>query len=411
MKNINNTFNNYPTSFEQYFDNKPAGMSYFEYFFSIINPYKFERWVIRLIYLIIRLCNLDEWTIARVGTIAFMVGKSKRTVQRTLRPLVAMGLVQERIEGNNRRYKINQKNWDLLLGKYQGDNPIQDFYDETITQDYCVFSDVTPDVTPEFPASHFNLIDYEVKNEPTLRDCNNSYRSYDHQADDLSDPKKRESDKTQELFLLDPIEIEIKQEFEAITGKPLNLKKNRKPLAKLREMAEKAKDVVMLAFSNVANHCAETGTKVYNLAYVLTAAKNLIHPKTTPKKSPQDYVAASEQDKAYASIGGDPAKNRLVEPELSPERKEEENKAVLLKLEHHKIETELFNDLDQQTKDEMIQEEIELIKTQPIWEKIKPQYSWSFNGHIISLAIERIKNYLLQEYLDYQAFLLTQASG
>jgi DNA-binding transcriptional ArsR family regulator len=418
MQNTNNTLNNFPKSFALYFANKPEGMSFYQYFFSIINPHRFPYWVIKTLYLIIRLCKLENWTIARIGKIAWMVGKSKRTVQRTLRSLVAIGLVEEMIVGNHRRYRVNQTNFDILLGKYKGNNIIKDFYDEQITQDYYTEKmNVTPDVTPEFPESPFDIIDYEVNFEPTLRDCNNHEISLSHQKDDLaiSDPVTLESDKIEPLITLDPIEIEIKQEFEAITGKTLNLKKNRKPLTELKEIAKQTKDIVVLAFKNVANHIAEKGTQVYNLGYVLTAAKNLMHPKATPKTTPRDYAPASEQDKAHAAIGGDPAKHREKDPLETPEQKTErltqESKAVQLELKHDRIKTEFYNDLPNEVKNELIQKEIELMKTQSIWEKIKPQYSWSFDGHIVNLAIDRVKNALLEVYLDHQAFLTTQLSG
>lgn len=416
MQNTNNTLNNFPTSFEQYFANKPEGMSFYQYFFSIINPNKFQYWVIALIYLIIRLCNLDEWTIARIGKIAWMIGKSKRTVQRTLRSLVAIGLVEERIEGNLRRYRINQTNFDILLGKYRGDNIIKDFYDEQITQDYYIEKiSVTPDVTPEFPESPFDLIDYDANFEPTLRDCNNSNRSLSHQADDfhLSDSIVLESDKIEPLITLDPIEIEIKQEFEAITGKTLNLKKNRKPLTELKEIAKQAKDIVLLAFRNVANHIAEKGTKVYNLGYVLTAAKNLMQPKASPKTPHRDYAPASEQDKAYASIGGNSSSSSTQEP-TTPQQAQELEQARKLRQAHEEnpnLRSELYNNLAEADKKQLIREEISFLKTQPIWQTLHPNFPSLDMGFVIQYAIEKIKNYLLLEHLDYQADLTTQLSG
>src|SRR5262249_39657159 len=147
---------------------------------------------------------------------------------------------------------------------------------------------------------------------------------------------------------------EIKQEFEAITGKPLNLKSNLKPLTQLKEIAQQTKDIVVLAFRNVANHIAETGTKVYNLGYVLTAAKNLMRPKTTSR----DYVSSSEKDKAHASIGGDHAKYRQAEPTETPEQKaqrlKQESQAIVLELKKDALRTELFNALGEQDKNELI---------------------------------------------------------
>lgn len=418
---LNNTLNNFPTSFEQYNANKPAGMSNRDWFFSVINPYSFPQWVLQLIYCIIRLCKVDDWSFAFMDSIAFMRAKSKRTIQRTLRKLVAIGLVEEKIEGNLRRYRMNKTNWDILQGKYAGNNIIQDFYNENITQDYYndTTYDVTPDVTPSFSASSFESENYDTNDAPTLRDHINSSISLNHQKPqiDLSDPEILESDKKKDQILppndrpsdlieLDPIELEIKQEFEALTGKPLNIKKNRKPLTELKEIAQQAKDIVVLAFRNVAEHIAETGSKIYNLTYIVATAKNLMHPKTTPKIAPRDYSASSQQDKAYASIGGDPAKYAQRVPIETPEQKADrsiqENLAVRLALKHDALRTDLFNTLTDQDKNELIDMEVDYLKTKPIWHKLKPSWPWFDNTFALRYAIDKIKDYLLKDFLDNQ---------
>lgn len=415
MKNTENTEKNYPTKFEQYFINKPTKMSLYEYFFSIINPGRFPYWVIGFIYLVINLSKLDGWTIAFIGTLAGMMGKSGRTIQRTIRALVEIELLEERIDGNHRRYRVNQINFDKLRGKYKGTNIIEDFNNERITQDYYTENErVTPDVTPEFPTSHFELIDYEAKKASTVRDCNINNMVVNHQEDDLnlSDSIFNESDKEndqlpQNLIKLDAVEVEIKQKFETITGKPLDLKKNRKPLKELAKMAKEAKDIVLLAFSNVANYISETGNKVYNLAYVLTTAKNLIKQKISPNTTAKDY--------AHACVGGDVAKYReeaVVEtPEQKAQRLERESKLIEQELKHDQLRKELFDALSQQDKNELIEMEVDYLKSQPVWEKLKPSWPWFDSRGAINHAIDRIKQYLLQEYLDHQAFLTAQPSG
>jgi hypothetical protein len=330
-----------------------------------------------------------------------------------LKNLVAIGVLQVRVIKKNKQYKVN---WELLRSRQVSvvNNPNQ-------TGTSGITSAIFDENIPESP---FDLIDYEDENSATIRDWYNHEISLDHVKNDfdLSDSGILESDKKEDqpqppsdLIELDPLEVEIKQEFEKITGKPLNLKKNRKPLAELKEIATQAKDIVMLAFRNIANHIAETGTKVYNLGYVLTTVKNLMQPKATPKLTPRDYAPASEQDKAYGATGGDHAKYReqpsTETPEQKAERTKQESQAVHLLLKHEALRTEFFNALDEQDKNELIEMEIDYLKTRPIWEKLKPKWPWFDNSYAVTYVIDKIKDYLLQEFLYNQQDLATQPSG
>jgi hypothetical protein len=264
----------------------------------------------------------------------------------------------------------------------------------------------------------FDTIIYEDEIFPISEDWYINNISYNH-VDDLSDPKIAESDKKEDqpqppsdLIELEPLEVEIKKEFEAITGKPMNLKKNLKPLTELKELAKEAKDIVFLAFRNVANHIAETGAKVYNLAYVLTAAKNLMCPKSAPKTQPRDYAAASEEDKAYASVGG--SSKPISQQPLSPQQAKELEQARKIKYlceDNPNLRSELYDNLDQELKDKIIQGEIELLKTKPIWQNLHPNWPVLDMDYVLNFAIEHIKQCLLLEYLAYQEFLATQCSG
>lgn len=411
MQNTNNTFNNFPANSEEYFDNKVDGMSNHQWLFDPTNPYYFPFWVSVLINKIHILSLMKGWTFFKLRNLPARLPQSITkcidTLSITLNRLVVIDVLDMRVIKKNKQYKVN---WAFL---HSINIPAVNYLNTNMapTMIRTIFEE-------NFPESPFDLINYEDEFFPSIEEPNNSNRSLSHQVDDfhLSDPIILESDKIEPLITLDPIEIEIKQEFEAITGKTLNLKKNRKPLTELKEIAKQAKDIVLLAFRNVASHIAEKGTKVYNLGYVLTAAKNLMQPKTSPKTPPRDYAPASEQDKAYASIGGDPAKDRqkdlpLETPEQKTQRLKQESQAIQLQLKQEQIKTEFYNDLPDEVKNKLIQKEIELMKTQSIWEKIKPRYSWSFDGHIVNLAIDRIKNALLEVYLDHQAFLATQPSG
>lgn len=401
MQNTNNTFNNFPANSEEYFDNKVDGMSNHQWLFDPTNPHYFPFWVSFLINRIHNLSLLKKFTFCFLETLATMMGKSSRTLRDVLSRLVAIGVLELRVIKKNKQYKVN---WDFLRSR-----KILTVNNLNQTETSGITSAIFDENIPESP---FDLIDYGDEISATLRDCNNHEISLSHQVDDfhLSDSMFLESDKIEPLITLEPIEIEIKQEFEAITGKTLNLKKNRKPLTELKEIAKQAKDIVLLAFRSVANHIAETGTKVYNLGYVLTAARNLMHPKASPKTPPRDFAPASEQDKAYASIGGDPAKDRqkdlpLETPEQKTQRLKQESQAIQLQLKQDALRTELFNALVEQDKNELIEMEMDYLKTQPIWEKLKPTWPWFNNTFAVNYVIDRIKDYLLQEYL------VTQPSG
>lgn len=405
MQNTNNTFNNFPANSEEYFDNKVDGMSNHQWLFDPTNPHYFPFWVSVLINKIHILSLMKGWTFFKLRNLPALLPKSITkcidTLSTTLNRLVVIDVLDMRVIKKNKQYKVN---WAFL---HSINIPAVNYLNTNVapTMIRTIFEE-------NFPESPFDLINYEDEFFPSIEEPNNSNRSLSHQADDfhLSDPIILESDKIEPLITLDPLEVEIKQEFEAITGKTLNLKKNRKPLTELKEIAKQAKDIVLLAFRSVANHIAETGTKVYNLGYVLTTAKNLMQPKASPKTPPRNYVPSSEQDKAYASIGGDPAKDRqndlsLETSEQKTQRLKQESQAIQLQLKQDALRTELFNALVEQDKNELIEMELDYLKTQSVWEKLKPKWPWFDNTFAVNYVIDRIKDYLLQEYL------VTQPSG
>ena len=278
MKNINNTINKFPANTEEYFESKPEGLTNHQWLFDPTNPYYFCFWVSVLINKIHILSLMRGWTFFKLVNLPARLPKSISkcidTLSITLNRLVTIGVLEMRVIKKNKQYRVN---WAFLrtaniatVNKSTFDmvpTMIRTIFDENIVE------------------SPFDTINYEDEILPSKEECNINNMVVDHQGDDLnlSDPILSESDKENDqpssnLIKLDAVEIEIKQKFETITGKTLNLKKNRKPLAELAQMAKEAKDIVLLAFSNVANYINETGNKVYNLAYVLTTAKNLMKP-------------------------------------------------------------------------------------------------------------------------------------
>lgn len=418
MQNTNNTFNNFPANSEEYFSYKQTPITNQQWLFDTTNPYYFAFWVSVLINIIHKLSLLRGWTFFKLVNLPARLPKSIRkcvdTLSITLNRLVAINALEMRVIKKNKQYRVN---WAFLRS-----TNIPTVNNPTLNVAPTMIRTIFNENIPESP---FDTIFYEDEFFPISEDGSNSNRSLSHENDDLlisdSSILELKSDKIEdqqppsELIKLDPLEVEIKQEFEKITGNTLNLKKNRKPLAELKEIATQAKDIVMLAFRNVANHIAETGTKVYNLGYVLTAAKNLMQPNFSPNPTSRDYAPSSEQDKAYGATGGDHAKYReqpsTETPEQQAERKKQEIQALRLQIKHHELRTEFFNALDEQDKNELIEMELDYLKTKPIWEKLKPKWPWFDNSYAVTYVIDRIKDYLLQEFLYNQQDLATQPSG
>jgi len=423
------TTNNFPLSFEQFTSGKPESSTVYQWLTDPINQYKFRGWVIGLLYLITRLCKRNGKSYAFIRSIAAMVGKSERTMQRTLRKLTAIGVVVENVEGNQRKYKVN---WDLLRTKDISNYINNNKYSKNADDIY----NVTPDVTPANFANPIKSIIYPQKHGYTenTRSSNSNITisiisnvktlNNDLPLSDTTDfnhsqqapiptntPEievSREAKETVKVDIpnnlnnqtkLNPIEMEIKEQYENLTGNKFKFKKDGNALAELKEISLQTKNIVLEAFRNVATYLASTKGKIYSLDYILTTAKNLISSKNRPKDnlSPEDranlYVGGESQRYNAASVAQAATPQAILE--LQTQQKNME------------LRDELFNNLDEQSKQELIQDAIEIIKNQTpnVWEKIKPKWPWFDEGLATSYAIDKVKDLLLKEHLEYEEFL------
>lgn len=416
MPNTNNTF---PTNSNEYFNNKLDNLSNYQWLFDKTNPFYFPYWVSVLINLIHRLSLLKRFTFFTQKALAVMAKKSDRTLRVILQRLVDIEVLQVRVIKKNKQYKVN---WGLL--HYSNDSTVNNKGNNTET------SAITSAIYEEdFPTSHFDTIASSKKNPPTPEDGYSYIVDLNHLAiesttkenihiDDslkinqpileaVTPEVEKEEKATVKVVTttnsnlptkLDPIEVEIKEEFESITGTKLNIKRDYKALKELKELAAKAKDIVKEAFQNVKQHLSETGRKIYSLSYILVTAKNILRDKLNPKKDNLSLEA-----KRNLEIGGKGSRAEAATPE--------ELQQATLELQtlqkHEQLREELFNNLDEADKQVMIQDVIEIIKTKTpdVWQKIKPKFPWFDKDLCTTYVVNKVKDLLLKEHLEYQAFL------
>lgn len=393
------TTNDFSLTFTEYFASKPNNLSNFSWLFDRTNPNYFSYWVSDLINKIHSLSILRGFSFCTQKVLALMIGKSTRTLSDILSTLVDIKVLDVQIIKKNKQYKVN---WGFLRSGITTVHQTNNIETSAITS--SIFEQ-------NFSENPFESIDCSYENFATIREDLIDTRSYNHQVvEDLpiSDSKtevREEKSLPSNLVKLDPVEIEIKQNFEAITGNKLNLAKNSKPLAELKKLALEAKSVVVEAFRQIASFTAETNQQIYSLGYVVATAKNLLKTKTASKKA-----RLSTQDRANLAVGGNPANYVAPAPTAEQQAQQLEQQKIALEIAQRNeiLKTNFYNDLPDEVKAELIQQEIASIKTQPaIWEKLKPKFPWFDDSLVKGYAVNKIKDNLLQEHLEYQEFLTT----
>lgn len=417
----NNALKDFPKSFAVYNALRAASITPYEWLTHPTNKYKFPTRVYKVIRKIDCLAKKHGHSYAHLDTIAFYLKICRRTLQRYLRRLTYAEIIEEIIKGNDRWYKVN---WHLLRN-YKTENIFninldsKSAYSQTnvianvipayfVTTDKQIIYPLNGD-TPVKIKNHHGISNItiavitEVKtlinNDLPLSDSINtqSIRETKQEKEKDFTVKVDIDNNLNNLSQLDPIEEEIKQEFESISSTKLNLKRDSKALKQLKDLFSQAKDIVLEAFRNVANHLANTKGKIYSLSYVLTTAKNLLKSKNRQKKDD-----LSPEDRRNLQIGGKVSQSKAATPE--------ELKQATLELqtqeENLRLREELFDSLDKDSKEELIKDAVEIIKTQTpnIWEKLKPKFPWFDQNPIINHAIERVKDFLLKEHLEFLAY-------
>jgi len=419
----NNALKNYPKSFAEYNALKPAILTPYEWLTHPTNEHKFPTRIYKLIRKIDSLAKKHGHSYAHLDTIAFYLKISRRTLQRDLRKLTTIEVLEEKIEGNDRRYKVN---WNLL-----GNNNTHKTLKNKTSQKntYSKNTDIPRDtpayfvntdkqiIYPQNGDTPVNILNHHggistitivvIREEKTpttndiddtLSDSNKEEDKKEQKGEKDSTVKADATNNLNDLTKLDPIEEEIKKEFETTTNLKLNLKRDSQALKQLKDLFTQAKDVVLEAFRNVADYLAQSKGKVYSLGYVLTTAKNLLRAKSRPKK---DYL--SQEDKRNLEIGGKASRGVAA----SPEELKQASLELQIQEKNLQLREELFDNLDEASKQELIEDAIEIIKTQTpnVWEKIKPKFPWFDKNLSITHAIDRVKDLLLKEHLEYQEHL------
>lgn len=419
-----NNLNTFPSNFAEYVANKPASVSNYAWLFDRTNPFYFPYWVSVLINLIHRLSILRSFTFFTQKALALMANKSDRTLRDVLQRLVDIEVLQVRVIKKNKQYKVN---WGLLRSNLTPNNNNSGSNTET--------SAITSAILEEnFVINLLDLIDYSNDFEPTIRDCNSNYIDLNHQHSDdfstdnllsvnlqtenlpLSDPiaevqnirvEEKEitanvaSPNNDHLTKLDLIELEIKTRFEDLTGKTLNLKKNRKPLSELKKMFVEVREVVILAFKNAKDYVAQTNNRIYSLSYIVTVARNLLNPKAN---APKVSTPNKSENRAYSSIGGDLSKYVAVAatPEQRASQLELDKKSIETEERNNKLRDYFFKALPENEQIDLINQKKEQLKNDALlWDKLKGFYPKA----LIQFCIDKIKDDLLEGYLVHQEFL------
>lgn len=399
---------NTPLNFS-YYNQKPDSITFYNFLFDAnSNDKSFGSWVRTLIWILDKFSRKTGWTFFKRDYLSKLIGKSTRTLSTVLQDLVDVGAINVKVVKGNKRYHVNYK----FLSSYTiSNNSVNNPIAHATSYGFSHQINITPVnainyITPENPEYSIGETfiehdhDYHAlsSNIPTDNFLINKNISENEVISDSPTTYKEVEEPPSNLITLNEIEATIKKDYENLSGRRINLSKE---ITTLKEIAKKPVEVIRLAFSNIKNYVSTKNIKLYSLSYLLRSTENLINKLKQHKSTGLSQPAKQNRQNTI----------KVLTPAEQAEQLELKQQLAIAER-NEQLKTDFYNDLPDEIKAELIQQEIASIQTEPtIWQKLKPKWPWFDDSGLKAHAVNRIKDYLLKEYLEYQEFLAIPATS